>query len=136
MPNRNNVTLDTFGLNRILRNLPGNQKQLIKRLAFEVEARAKLKAPVDTGALRASIYTHVDGEAADPPSIDGDAPRVALPDPPANTAHVGPSVDYGLYVELGTSDMVAQPYLTPAVREVEANLRSYMDDFQRVVTDE
>ena len=54
---RPTIQIDTSGINRILRNLPGNRDRLVRRIAFEVEARAKQKAPVDTGALQASIHT-------------------------------------------------------------------------------
>ena len=102
-----------------------------RRIAFEVEARAKQKAPVDTGALRASIYTRT-GRLDAPPLIVTDAERVALPAPEDGVAHVGPSVEHGAYRELGTSRNAPQPYLGPAVAEVRANLQRYRDDFRRL----
>lgn len=65
----------------------------VRATALAVETDAKQRAPVDTGALRASIHTEQVGEL---------------------TARVGPSVDYGAPVEFGTSRQAAQPYLTPA----------------------
>jgi hypothetical protein len=45
----------------MIRNLDGNVAEAVAKTAFAVEARAKILAPVDTGALRASIYTALKG---------------------------------------------------------------------------
>ena len=59
------------------------------------EANAKEICPVDTGRLRNSITHAVDG----------------------NDAYIGTNVDYGKFVELGTSKMAPRPYLTPAATQ-------------------
>lgn len=61
-----------------------------------VVRRAKQKAPVDTGTLRASIMK-ID---VSPAEVDA----VAF-------------ADYSVYVEFGTYKMTAQPYMTPALDE-------------------
>ncbi len=66
----------------------------IKKAALLVERDAKLFVPVDTGTLRRSI-TH------------------EFPD--KHTAIVGTNIEYGEFIELGTSKMPAQPYLRPAL---------------------
>lgn len=66
--------------------------QVIRKTARAIEADAKAMAPVDTGYLRSSISTTFTGVSAE----------------------VGPTAHYGIYVELGTSRMAAQPYLFPA----------------------
>ena len=40
---------------------------------------------------------------------------------------VGPTVKYGIHVELGTSKMKPQPYLEPAVRSVQSDLDEITD---------
>jgi len=40
---------------------------------------------------------------------------------------VGPTVSYGIHVELGTSKMEPQPYLEPAVRSVQSDLDEITD---------
>jgi len=65
---------------------------VVKRTAFDIEATGKVNAPVDTGNLESSISTDVDGL----------------------TAEIGPTAEYGGYVEYGTSKMDAQPYMGPA----------------------
>lgn len=103
--------------NRIKKALPDT----IKGLGFAVQARAAMNAPVDFGALQNSIYTRTFDEDPLPASLPGPASRrVKLPRP-TNNKHVivGPSVEYGLYIEMGTKNMGAQPYLSPAVRAIK-----------------
>ena len=71
---------------------------VLRSSALAVEADAKARAPVDTGALRASIHTTFDMGAA------------------RSVAEVSPGVHYDIYQELGTSIMAPQPYLFPALR--------------------
>lgn len=89
---------------------------VLRRAAYAMEADAKALAPVDTGTLRASISTSIAG--------DGRTGRM--------TAEIGPTADYGGFVEYGTSTQAGQPYLAPAFdRQVpgfEAALASLADD--------
>ncbi len=71
---------------------------LLRKTAFDIEADAKQFAPVDTGALRNSISS----------SFDGDGRHGAM------TAEIGPTVDYGIYQEFGTSTQPGTPFLGPA----------------------
>lgn len=70
----------------------------IRKTARDIERDAKIMAPVDTGNLRNSISTEITG--------DGRSGSM--------TAIIGPTAHYGIYQELGTSRMAAQPYLFPA----------------------
>ena len=98
-----------------LRNLPRNLRQrghdLVYRTAATIEGQAKVLCPVDTGALRASIYVTEKGEMS---------------------AEVGPHMEYEMYVEYGTKHMAAQPYLTPAAEGArpawEAGLRDLFNE--------
>lgn len=72
--------------------------QAIRRTALAIEADAKALAPVDTGNLRNSISSEVTGDG-----------RFG-----AITAEIGPTAEYGIYQEFGTSRMAAQPFLGPA----------------------
>lgn len=71
---------------------------LLRRTAYAMQADAQALAPVDTGNLRESISTTITG--------DGRAGRMS--------AEIGPTADYGGYVEYGTSTRAGQPYLAPA----------------------
>lgn len=69
-------------------------RQAVSKTLLDIEADAKILAPVDTGNLQNSISHQVDADG-----MGGE---------------VGPTADYGLYVEAGTSRMAPQPYLGPA----------------------
>lgn len=65
----------------------------LEEVGLAAEGHAKAKCPVDTGRLRNSI-THA--------QLD------------AHHEAIGTNVEYGRYVELGTSRVDAQPFLVPA----------------------
>lgn len=125
--------VDTTVLNRILDNLTVNRRDAVRTVAFAIQRKAQPKTRFDTGALRSSIYVRVGRRPAPLPEVVGNPVRVELPAPDDDdTAHVGPSVDYGIWQELGTERMSAQPYLGPAVSESVGELER---NFRNVVTD-
>lgn len=71
--------------------------QLVRKTAFDVEARAKAIVPVRTGNLKNSIQTDFENDL---------------------TAVVGTAVEYAPYVEFGTSKRPPRPYLAPAAEAV------------------
>jgi HK97 gp10 family phage protein len=83
---------------------------VVRSSALAIERGAKLRAPVDTGALRSSINTTLAAGAA---SI---------------SAEVGPEVSYGIFLEYGTWRMPPQPYLGPAFDEVEPSFIAAIED--------
>lgn len=106
----NRVVIDTVKLDKIVKNLDKNRDDILLALAFDVEGKAKQIVPVDTGALRSSIYV----EAKKSSNWNGSGER--HPTPVGNiVANVGPSMEYAAYVELGTYRMGARPYLMPGV---------------------
>lgn len=74
---------------------------VVRKKGLKVVRKAKNNAPVDTGRLRASISLEEE-------SMGNGLIRVL----------VGTNVDYARFVEFGTSNQPAQPYLRPALREV------------------
>lgn len=72
--------------------------RMTERLVDEIAADARNYAPVDTGELVASI----EGEAR------------------GTSGRVSASADHAAYVELGTENMRAQPYLRPALYKKRA----------------
>lgn len=118
-----NTSLDTRVLDAIIKNSNGNVAQAVAKAGFAIEGRAKINAPVDTGALRASIYTSVKEGTQRPAPFTG-ANYVALPTPPDNTTvYVGPSVEYAAAVHFGTHDMEGRPFLLEALRATENDFR-------------
>lgn len=67
--------------------------QLVRKTALDIERDAKNLVAVDTGNLKGSITTTRTG---------------------ALSAEIGPTANYGGYVEYGTSRMRPQPYMGPA----------------------
>ncbi len=144
MAKKFNGTLDTRVLDNLIKHLDGNIEDAVASAAFMIEGRAKINAPTDTGALKASIYTSLkkggkaSGAMAAAKAMRPDAGINALPVPKDNfTAHVGPSVEYGQEVHDGTSTMPGRPYLAKALRETEADLKKFLSKavkaFQRVL---
>lgn len=103
------VKKDTAKLDAILRNLGKNKSIATEQIANDVVDIAKGNAPVLSGALRDSVHVEKDGDN--------------------HAVVVG--VDYGAFVELGTSKVAAQPYLGPAAAKVRRNLAKY---YKKVVT--
>ena len=66
-------------------------------IGLKAEGNAKAICPVDTGRLRNSITNAVDTED--------------------NAVYIGTNVEYGPYVELGTSRRHPHPYLKPAAAD-------------------
>lgn len=94
--------------------------KIVRKAAFDVQAAAQAKAPVDTGFLKSSIYTVTDKDS-NYSNAGGEGEGEMLPEvprPPKHTACVAVGANYGVYQEFGTSHMPAQPYLTPAVEQV------------------
>lgn len=93
----------------LINKAPDRARELVKKAAYELEARAKTEVPVDTGNLRNSIRTSFENGGL--------------------TGIVSTNVEYAAYVEFGTVKMAAQPYMTPAAEQVRKS-------FERAVKDE
>lgn len=79
----------------------------LEAIGIQAEGYAKDLCPVDTGRLRNSITHTVDnGEKA---------------------VYIGTNVEYGPYVELGTSRQKAQPFLTPAAQNHGSEYREMLE---------
>jgi HK97 gp10 family phage protein len=113
-------------------------KQVVVKTAFDLQAAAVIQAPIDTGFLRASIYT-----VTSTSSSYGTTGKVAhfnaykalhqdlLPeiDEPSDdyTAYVAVGATYGVYVNYGTRYMAAQPFWEPAIDMVRPSFNAAMD---------
>lgn len=89
-----NVRIDDHS-EEFLRELAAKIPVALEECGLVAEGYAKRLCPVDTGNLRNSI-THTQS---------GDA------------EYIGTNVEYGPYVEMGTTRTRAQPYLKPAVAD-------------------
>lgn len=79
----------------------------LEKVGLAAERYAKLACPVDTGRLRNSI-THTHDK---------------------NTAYVGTNVEYAPYVEMGTKNTKAQPYLKPAIA-------NHLQEYEQIIEQE
>jgi len=93
--------------------------QVVRKVAFDIEAGAKGRAPVDTGFLRSSIYVKTEDSSDNSASGPDAFPEVAAPE--HNAAIIAVGATYGIFLEYGTHKMAAQPYLTPAAEEASAS---------------
>jgi len=71
---------------------------VLRKTAVDVEADAKMFAPVDTGNLKNSISS-----------------EPAFPQPGVVEMEIGPTANYGAFVEFGTSRMAPRAYMGPAL---------------------
>lgn len=103
------VSVNLSGLERLIRAAPAAADRGIRKLAFATQRRAQDRAPVDTGALKSSIYTVTsrgsgmakalaEARARRPGAKAAEnAPTEARP----MEAWVACGVEYGMYVEYG-----------------------------------
>ena len=82
-------------------------EKALEEIGLTAEGYAKALCPVDTGRLRNSITHEIDN--------DGKA------------AYIGTNVEYGPYVELGTSRQRPQPFLTPAAENHGSEYRQILE---------
>lgn len=82
----------------------GLATKVVAKVALDIEASAKAGAPVDTGFLKNSISSDINGLSAE----------------------VGPTASYSMFLEYGTSRMAPQPFMGPAVDANEPNFVSAM----------
>ncbi len=109
------MIIEKWDVDGLINNLKKNEIPKALNLAgVLIEGQAKELCPVDTGFLKGSITHDVNAE--------GDAVRI------------GTNVEYGIYQELGTVKMAAQPYLRPALYNSKANILKIFNSGGETVT--
>jgi len=94
-------------------------EELVK-LGFRIVRNAKRRTPVDTGRLRSSIH-FVDNTGV-LYSPGGDVQPLKKPSI-KGVIRIGTNVKYAEYVEFGTRNQSAQPFLRPAIDEEISKLQ-------------
>lgn len=102
------VKLNISGLDKLIKETPMKVSNAVRATALQVEAQAKLIVPVDTGFLKSSIQTEMTGNL---------------------TAQITPHAEYAAYVEFGTKNMAAQPYLIPAMEKAKDYFEKWIKAF-------
>lgn len=87
-----------------LRELTYKISVALEECGLVAEGYAKRLCPVDTGNLRNSI-THTQSE---------------------NTEYIGTDVEYGPYVEMGTTRTRAQPFIKPSIA-------NHVDQYKQII---
>lgn len=78
----------------------------LRATGYAVQNTAKMLCPVDTGRLRASIYSRSGRDSR------------------GYFVEIGTNVAYAAFVEFGTSRARAQPYLVPALARATGFMRA------------
>lgn len=107
----------------------------LEAIGMTAEGHAKRKITdypaVDTGRLRNSITYAISGKKAKTETYkdnDGNTYQYSgtAPDDTDPSVYIGTNVEYGAYVEIGTSRMGARPFLKPAASE-------HSDEYKRIM---
>lgn len=93
--------------------IPRVVASLVRRATLDTEAHAKQGVPVRTGALKNSISSSI--------SVRGNSV----------VGEVATNLHYAAYVEYGTRNSPAQPYLIPAFDRVRAGLVGQLGSLER-----
>lgn len=139
---------------KVAKSLESTLSKVTRKTAFDIQAKAAEKAPVDTGFLKNSIYVTGTGyntygrgvQKAKPLSTKGFVSRRRLqahvkrldrqraqeamllpeiPPPPTPTdAFVAVGANYGAFPEFGTVRQPAKPYFYPAVDEASVGFEA------------
>ena len=132
------VDVDVSGLEKLADRLEAELAGAVAKAAFLIEAYAKMNAPVDTGALRASIYTSTwngsqwSGAAASASALRSGVTILAdIGKPSSNLeAIVAVGVHYAAHVEYGTFRQAGRFYLSNAAM---ANLQPIRGLFAQAI---
>ena len=122
----------------------GPIRDALTRAGLTVEARAKQKAPVDTGRLRASIATRVEETRAVIGTPVGYAPYVELGSKPhfpppsalatwARRHGFGPRGEWALARAIAKRGTKAHPFLVPALLESKPDIEGFLRDAARQI---
>ena len=90
------ITIDTSILDKMTADMKPKARGIVNKYGIAIAGDAAKRAPLDTGALRNSIL----------------AASQMISD---MTYRIQDAVDYGIFQELGTSKMAAQPFIVPAI---------------------
>ena len=138
------VEFDDSGLSRLTDRLEAELAKAVAASAFVVEDLAKMNAPVDTGALQASLYTRTAAASGFSDSVLASSARrpgtefVREAPRPASSleAIVAAGVHYATYVEFGTARMAGRYFLRRAGQEAVSQIRDLFARAMRKATKE
>lgn len=132
------ATVNTRALRELEESIQRGLEAVVAKAAFKVQQDAQAMAPVDTGALRASIFTvtfRTNGKAgavAQMRALNGEAKEARFTDVPQDAfeAFVVVGVEYGIYQELGSRGRPGRFYVTQSGAR---NRDWFMNEAQRAL---
>lgn len=117
---------------QLIATMPLAIDRIIRKAAFDIQARAMIAAPHDTGFLRSSIYTKTSKDTTYGVGLVADGPLLPETDTstPLGVAVVAVGAEYGIYQEMGTRYMPAHPFLVPAADAEKPELEAALAIFE------
>lgn len=118
------ITIVENNVEKVLKMSDEAIVKALTEMGMVAEASAKGACPVDTGLLRNSITTALDGAAmgikkykADKGGKTGSyGGKMPAEGGGKRAVYIGTNVEYAPYIENGTSRMAARPFLLPSVQ--------------------
>jgi len=113
------VTIDKKKLDSLIRKAPKETALAIKAMAFDGERDVKQSFGTSPSA------------AGSPPGVDTGALRASIRTEKLSTYsyQIVVGVDYGAYLEFGTSKMEARPYMSPMAIRLQKAVDTYFKNF-------
>lgn len=114
----------------VLDGIEQAKARALEKIGLVAEGYAKRLCPVDTGRLRNSIthatttYPGAGAYRDNKGNMFNDATANGTPE--KDTVYIGTNVEYAVYVEMGTVNTPAQPYLKPAAADHMEKYRSIL----------
>lgn len=125
------MRLDKRKLELLIRQTPERADAFLRALATEMtsDVVSSFGSSPSGNVYRRGGITHVASQPGYPPNVDTGALRASIRWSPAGRLRIliHDAVEYGVYLELGTSSMAARPFMAP----VFAAWRSRVGSFAR-----
>ena len=106
-----------FDATKLVRNVTEAAGEVLLVSAYDVLDVSQQFVPVDTGALKASGRVEIETAATNRTAFIGYGD--------------GEEIDYAKYQEYGTSQMAAQPFLTPAMAQAASIVEARANEIKR-----
>jgi hypothetical protein len=105
--------------------LPLALSKIIRKSAFDIQARAMVLAPIKTGFLRSSIYVSMKDDSSYGQNLVGNGKLLEPVERPGEItkAIVAVGAEYGVYIEMGSRFQPARPFLMPAAEFVVPKMK-------------
>lgn len=128
---------------QIAAKFPGAVSQIVRKSAFDIEARAKALAPFETGNLRSLIKTEVSGDGMSATvSVGaeygadveyGTRPHIIRPRNASVLAFPGAGGETVFAKEVRHPGTRAQPFMTPAAEQVRPSFIAAFRSLERML---